>query len=399
MRRGSEPQSTRHVVVVGAGPYGLSIAAHLRAAGLKVRVFGDVMGAWRRMPAGMLLRSERRGTHIADPHGELTLERYEAGRRVRLPRRLPLADFIAYGLWYQQHAVPDVDPRRVRVIDRDEGRFRLVLDDGDRVLANVVVVATGLEGHAVRPAEFARVPPELAPHSSEVSSPASYAGLRVVVIGAGNSALELAALLHESGASVEVIARRPTVRFLSGRELFRGSPLEKIVYPPGEVGPPGVNWVIQLPDLFRALPPRFRRWVALQSGPVGAAWLRPRLVGVPITAGRRVVGVDVAGQGLRLALDDGTERRVDRVVLGTGYRVDLDRSPILAPSLVRELRRIDGSPQLGRGFESSVPGLYFAGTTACASFGPLMRFVAGTGYTARTIARHIAAPRAASRTA
>ena len=386
------------IAIVGAGPHGLSIAAHLRAVGLEPHVFGEVMGFWRRaMPVGMLLRSERAGTHIADPHHRLTLDQYEAEHGKRLPRRIPLDEFIAYGLWYQRRVVPDVDTRRVAHVGRKSGRFSLALDEGTTVMADRVVVATGFEGYASRPTAFATVPACLAPHASEVRDTGSFTGLQIAVIGAGQSALEVAALLHEFGAEVEVIARCPTVRFLSGRDLLRGSPVHRLVYPPGEVGPPGLNWIIQLPELFRLLPAGQQQWVARQVGPVGAAWLRPRLAEVKITAGRSTVAARPVGNRLRLNLDDGSERTVDQAILATGYRVDLDKNPVLDRTLAQSLRRLNGSPELSRGLESSIPGLYFAGAAAAATFGPLMRFVAGSGYAARAITRHVVASRMTAR--
>jgi hypothetical protein len=333
----------------------------------------------------MVLRSERPGSHIPDPESILTLERFEVAIGRRLPRRVTLDDFIAYGVWYQKNAVPDMDGRWVSRVEADGSRFRVILDDGEKLLAKRVVVATGLEGYASRPAAFAQVPPDLAPHSYQVSTPSSFAGLRVAVIGSGQSALELAALLHEAGADVEIIIRRPVVRFLSGRDLFRHSPIGKLIYPPGEVGPPGINWIIELPDVFRSLPNSAQQWIFRQVTPIGAAWLRPRLVDVRVTAGRMVVSAVETMGHLELVLDDGSKRVVDRAVLGTGYRVAVDRHPVLAPSLTSALRLIDGSPELRHGFESSIPGLHFLGAAATKSFGPLMRFVAGAGYSARAV--------------
>ena len=379
------------VAVVGAGPHGLCTAAHLRAGGVDVRVFGEVMGFWRNnMPQGMLLRSERPGSHMPDPDRTLTLERFEAAIGKQLPRRIPLDDFVAYGVWYQRNAVPGVDGRQVVRIDAAGDGFSLTLDDGEAIEAKRVVVATGLAGFEARPPAFARVSSELAPHSCQVRVPRAFAGLRVAVIGAGQSALETAALLHEAGADVELIVRRSTVRFLSGRDRLRNSPIAKLVYPPGEVGPPGLNWVIELPDLFRSLPKCLQKWVTGQLTPIGSAWLRPRLAGVRSTVGRTVSAVAETRGRLQLVLDDSSRREVDRVVLATGYRVQLDRHPILTRPLIASLRQLDGSPQLQDGLESSVPGLHFVGAAAVASFGPLMRFVAGAGYAARAVTRHVA---------
>lgn len=379
------------VAVIGAGPYGLAVGAHLREAGVETRLFGDLMSFWRdNMPKGMLLRSEWAGSHIADPRGAFSLDRYEEARGAPLPRRIPLPDFIAYARWFQQQSAPDLDPRRVERVTGIAGGFRLTLEDGAQVDADRVVVATGLTGFARRPAAFAGIDPALAPHASEISEPASFAGLDVAVIGAGQSALETAALLREAGASIEVIARAPQVHWLSGRENLRrlSGPLRALIYPPGEVGPPGINWIVQFPDVFRAFPLGMQETMARRAiRPAGSGWLRPRLAGSRFTVGCRVAEARKGGGRLTLLLDDGTSREVDRAVLATGYHVDLERSGIFDPALLRAIRRVDGSPLLGRGMESSVPGLHFVGAAAAASFGPLMRFVAGSGYAGRAVAR------------
>src|SRR5262245_36765057 len=213
------------VAVIGAGPHGLSTAAHLRAAGIEVRVFGEVMGFWRHhMPVGMVLRSERPGSHIPDPDRALTLERFEAKLGRVFPRRMPLDDFVAYGEWFQQQAVPDVDTRKVRQLEANGERFRLTLDDGQVVDAKRAIVATGLEAFAVRLPVFDGIPSEIAMHACDLRDPAAFAGQRVAVIGAGQSALETAALLHEAGAEVEILARCPEVRFLSGKNRLRDTP-------------------------------------------------------------------------------------------------------------------------------------------------------------------------------
>jgi hypothetical protein len=255
-----------------------------------------------------------------------------------------------------------------------------------------VVVAIGLASFASRPPAFASVPAALAPHACEVKDPDAFKGLRVAVVGAGQSALELSALLHEAGAQVEIVARAPVISWLSARGLIRryAGPLEHIIIPPGEVGPPGINWISELPDLFRCLPDGVQRRVARRAiHPAGSAWLRSRVAGVATTTGRSVVSVEPMGQRLRLRLDDGGSREVDRTVLATGYRVDLDRMSLLGPGLAKSVRRVGGSPWLRKGLESSVPGLHFVGAAAFDSFGPLMRFVAGTGYAARAVTRCI----------
>ena len=80
----------------------------------------------------------------------------------------------------------------------------------------------------------------------------------------------------------------------------------------------------------------------------------------------------------------------DRVIVGTGYDVDVDRLSFLDRGLRREVARIERAPKLNATFESSVPGLYFIGPASAMSFGPLYRFVAGTAYTSKIVSRRLA---------
>src|SRR4051812_33560637 len=154
--------TTCRVAIIGAGPYGLALAAHLRAAGLSCRVFGETMLFWRNnMPSGMVLRSEWPGSHIADPDHALTLDRYEADQGIRLSRRVPLEDFVEYGLWFQRRAIPDVDTRRIELVERAGSGFKLTLSDGEVASAERVVLAIGLKPFAIRPSAFDSVPEAL----------------------------------------------------------------------------------------------------------------------------------------------------------------------------------------------------------------------------------------------
>jgi hypothetical protein len=381
------------VIIIGAGPYGLAVAAHLRAADQPYRVFGEPLSFWRRhMPAGMLLRSAWEATHISDPARQLTLDRFEQTNG-SLARPVRLDDFIRYATWFADAVAPDVDTRAVARIDRDSGGLVVTLDDGEAVHASRVVVAGGIGPFASRPPLFDGLPPTLASHSSEHTSLAGFEGTSVLVVGGGQSALESAALLHEAGANVEVVARDPVVHFLRGARLRRRlGALRPIFYPSTDVGPPGLSLVAGSPTMFRLVPDRVAVPLAHRCiRPAGAGWLVDRLREVPIATGRKVVVAAPQGQGVRLGLDDESERQVDHVLLATGYRVDIAKYPFLPMELVEEIERANGFPRLGRGFESSVPGLHFVGAPAAVSFGPVMRFVSGTRFAGPGVARTVAA--------
>lgn len=379
-----------HTAIIGAGPYGLAAAAHLRDAGINIHQFGRPMSFWQQhMPAGMFLRSSWAACHIADPHHSFSLDVYQASQGRQLTRPVPLDDFVSYGQWFQRAVVPDLDGRMVKAVSAVPGGFELELEDGDSLRASRVVVAAGISSFAHRPRLFHEVPPDLVSHASEHSNLGIFAGQSVLVVGAGQSATESAAILHKSGATVELVARREQINWLQ-RSGWLHRHLGKILYPPTDVGPPGLNWIVAMPGVFQRFPEAAQRWIAYRSiGPAAAGWLKPRLAGVHMTMACSIASVAPRRDRVVVKLSDGTERCVDHILLATGYRVDITQYPFLAPPLLRAVQAVKGYPTLGPGFESSVPGLHFLGAPAARSFGPLMRFVSGTPFAARSLTRAI----------
>ena len=387
--------SGNQVAVIGAGPYGLAASAHLLRAGVDARVFGQPMDFWRdHMPAGMLLRSSWEASQISDPTGSLGLGDYGRMRGKAVPAPVPLRDFTGYGIWFQQQAVPQLETRSVSCIEH--GSRGVSANHGRRRAFGCVPSCRGRGHRPICMAPRAVLwPPSVAGISLLGSlRPAGFAGRRVAVVGGGQSALESAALLHEAGADAEVIARAPLLRWVGRSRWLRRlpKPLSLVFYPSTDVGPPGLNWLIAVPGLFRRLPRSMQDRIAYRSiGPAGAEWLRARLRDVKITVGNAVRSAEADGDRVRLLLDDDTDRMVDHVLLATGYRVDVSRYPFLSSELLQRVRRANGYPLLGPGFESSVPGLHFLGAPAAWSFGPLMRFVSGTWYSAPALTRVITA--------
>ncbi len=381
------------VTILGAGPYGLSSAAYLRAAGLETRVFGEPMAFWEnQMPAGMFLRSSWEASHIAHPKQEMTLDAYRSSCGNHLSAPIPLERFIDYGRWFQRQVVPDVDSRRVTNICADSNGFKLTLADGEGFTSRRVVIATGISRFVSRPPEFDNVPPSLATHSAAHKDLGRFKGQRVVVIGGGQSALESAALLREAGADVEVLVRENTLNWVGLHSwLHHLGPISKLLYSSRDVGPVGLSRIVAAPRLFQMFPRRFQDRASYRSiRPAGSSWLCPRLVDVSISLGRRVVSVAATASQLRLVLDDGTDRRVDHALLATGFRVDASRYEFLSEGLKSRLETVNGYPVLRRGLESSIPGLHFLGRPAAWSFGPLLCFVSGTEFASKELVRVLA---------
>src|SRR5271156_6802146 len=282
------------VTILGAGPYGLSAAAHLRTVkGLDVRVFGQPMSFWdRQMPRGMLLRSNWTATQIAGPDPSLSLEAFQevSGHKFNMP--VPLERFVEYGKWYQSQAVPDLDQRGVNRIESGTNGFGVTLHDGELLSARRVIVAAGIASFAWRPPEFANLPPPLASPTSEHGDFGAFAGKKVLIVGGGQSALESAALVREAGGEPEVISRSQTIHWLQGwasKALHHrmGGFVRRVLYAPTDVGPAGISQLLARPDLVRRLPRNLQDRLRKRAvRPAGARWLVERLRDVPIQLGR-----------------------------------------------------------------------------------------------------------------
>lgn len=378
-------------VIVGAGPYGLSIAAHFRAAGIEALVIGQPMASWRNnMPAGMILKSEAFASNLSDPQRRHTLEHFYSSRSLAyrpVGNPLPMADFLEYARWFQQQTRIDVvDATLINLCQVGDG-LELALADGAVISASRVILATGCLPFKRIPPVLVGLPSELISHSSEHRDVAQFARKDVTIVGCGQSALELAVMLHEQGANVRLLARARRVEWGSDPDLQR-SMLRRLRYPDAALGP---GWrsvfVSELPKVFRRLPLQARHdYVMTSWGPAGAWWLKERARDrFPLLTSHVIAHAVERGGKLVLAVQN-REKTVtfetDHVIAATGYRVDLDRLQYLSPGLRAKIKTYEGEPILDRALQSSVAGLHFVGVSSAQSFGPVMRFVYGAKHAA-----------------
>jgi thioredoxin reductase len=391
--------ATVDIAIIGAGPYGLSLAAHLRGSGRSVRIFGSPMHFWsHHMPQGMRLKSEGFASSLYDPDLKFTLKDYCAENGlpyadIGLP--VPLETFIAYGLEFRRRFVPEVTDVQVTSLVQRAGVFELTTAAGEAARARQVVVAAGIVNFAHLPPPLAGLPAAMVTHSSQHSDLGGFKNRRVAVLGAGASALDMAALLHQAGAEVELIARASTLKFHDPPREPRPF-LERLKEPRSGLG---TGWrsrmCTDIPLVFHALPQALRlRAVERHLGPAPCWFVRDAVVGrLPMHLGTTLAGAHSQGGKVHLALSRGGgehgEIEVDHVIAATGYKVALSRLRFIEGEIQSRIRKVVDTPILGRHFDSSVPGLYFVGAAAANSFGPLLRFAYGAKYTAERVARRL----------
>ena len=383
------------VLIIGAGPYGLSISTHLRGRGIDHLIVGRPMDTWRtHMPAGMYLKSETLGTDMSCPQNGYDLPGYarsEGIEGIGRGKPLPLERFLDYSDWYIKQLVPDVSDVTVTEVKAVRGGFQVAFADAEPVSARNVVLATGVLPYFYIPPELSGLPSELVSHTADHPNFDQFKGRRVAIVGSGSSALETAALLNEAGGEVHLVMRCPDAP-IWGTKPLPLTPLVRI-----RENRLCEGWKCPLwnsPTAFRQLPKSMRAEKARTVlGPLGAWWLKPRVEGaVNMVRKTTVRGAEPSGSGVRLLLEGPSQSslEVDHVIAGTGFNVNLDRLDYLPQDLRTRIATFSGYPVLNRAAESTVPGLYFVGAAASFGLGPSMRFIAGTYNVARQLTASVA---------
>ena len=389
------------VSIIGAGPSGVTIAAYLKYFGVDFRIFGSPMHRWlSQMPKQMFLKSEGCASSLPDPTGEHTLARYCREENLSFSEYgTPVSReiFARYATSFQRKIVPNVENVNVVAVNRLAEGFELRLSSGEKLNAGKVIVATGLDYMAHIPDQLARLPIELRSHSADHFDLSAFKGKEVLVVGAGQSGTETAAILREEGVSVRLLVRTTSLLWHPLPSMVHKSKFERLRNPRTRLGDGRDLWFYDnLPGLFHYLSQRVRlATVAETLGPAGAWWLKDRVVGqFPIFLGCHIRGAETQGTKVALQVADQNGQLqslvADHVIAATGYRFNTHNLPFLSENIKGRLLLEKHTPQLSSNFESSIPGLYFAGPASANSFGPVMRFLAGVGYPARRISHHVA---------
>ena len=387
------------VVIVGAGPYGLSLASHLRASNVKYRIFGAPMRPWiENMPPGMLLKSRFNASDLYDPKHSFTLKDYYR-MRGRIPTDLnPIETetFVDYALEFQKRFVPDVCTDMVTRIERAGTQYQVHTSGNERITASAVVIAVGVYDFAYVPEQFRALGSQFLTHSSHYGNVDRFKDKDVIIIGAGASAIDLALALQKAQARVSIIARRKSIDFHLPPETTLKSRIGQIRYPSSPIG---AGWRIffcaHAPSMLHRLPVETKHKIALTYLAAAPGWTtKVPAQKIETFLDTRITGVETEGQRVQVMYEHQQKRAgksADHIIAATGYRADIGRLNFLDQPIAKAINTIQGSPILSSRFETSCPGLYAIGPIAASSFGPIMRFVYGADYTSRVVGRHLKA--------
>jgi thioredoxin reductase len=397
------------VAIVGSGPNGLSIAAHLQARGLNYRIFGKPMDSWAaHMPEGMMLKSDGFVSNLSSPVPGFTLEAY--CRRNNIPYApeglpIPLKTFVQYAQWFRESNVPHLDSRMVAKLDRNGDLFTLTLEDGEVCMARHVVLAAGITWYAYTPEVFAPLSRDMLSHSFGHRDVTRFKGKDVAIIGAGSSAINLGDALHQAGANPVLVARKETLEFNRVPDAADSTLIRRIQAPASGIGRGWKSYFCAYaPSLFYRLPQHLKdRAIASHMHPAGGFYMRDKIEGVVATSLGRSIKAAAMHDGravLTLAKRDGTEETAsfDHVITATGFNPDFHKLPFLTKQLAERAAPGGGAPDVSDVFETKADGLYAVGLSAMRSFGPLMRFMMGSDFTAPHLAAHFERTLAATRT-
>ncbi|WP_029192529.1 NAD(P)-binding domain-containing protein [Paenibacillus harenae] len=360
------------VIIIGAGPYGISLASYAVQQGLSYKLIGHPMDFWKtQMPQNMFIRTPYELVQFPHPRNKFSIQQFAKETGTPLSDPLPRPVFVDYALWYAQRTGVAFTAELVIHVNKNAEHFVVETDQGSSFEAQNVVVAAGVRHFKYIPGLFRNLSSSLASHTLGYTDFNLFKGKRVAVIGSGQSAWEAAALLHQAGASAELIYRRE-------RPVYGGGKYQEIV-------------LRSIGNIFFSLPHFIKKkllHIGTATVPI-ARFLRQYVEGkVNQHSGVTIEGVSEANGKAQLRLSNGRKDYFDHVIVASGYNINLDKLPFIGNNLKQSISREEGHdvfPKLHASFESSVPGLYFAGPLSAHSHGPTFRFILGLKKTAETI--------------
>jgi cation diffusion facilitator CzcD-associated flavoprotein CzcO len=376
------------LLIVGAGPFGLAMAAYAKHLGIEHLVVGKSMGFWKaNMPKGMYLRSAC-DWHL-DPLNVDTLEKFveTEGLSTKDVEPLSLEFYLRYAQWFQEQKQLALLPALVRKLDWNAGDafpFCAVMDNGENVAARFVVLAVGFRYFKNLPPDLVKLLPQgRYSHTCDLVDFREIAGKRCLIIGGRQSAFEWAALINEAGGDEIHLCHRHDSPAFTAADWSWIDPL--------------IDTTEANPGWFRNLSQQEKDDIKLRLWAEGRLkvepWLKARVSNdrIKLWPRTRIENCSELSTGdLGVQIDNGQKIVVDRIVLATGYKVEFAQIPFLQGSTILDRLHIqDGFPQLDEHFQSNIPGMFVTSMAATQQFGPFFGFTIAVRVSARLIARAI----------
>ena len=372
------------LLIIGAGPFGLSIAAHAKFLGIGHIIAGKPMEFWKNnMPKGMLLRSTC-DWHL-DTTNVHTIDKFlETGmQNCGDVEPLSLQFYLEYTGWFIHQKQLNITSLYIDQIDRaEDNSFTAKTSDGIIIHAQYVVVAVGLTHFKHFPGEITRLlPVGRYLHTCELINMELMKNKRVLIAGGRQSAFEWAALLQEAGAEKVHICHR---------------------HPSPEFKPSDWSWVNILCDKMDDGPAWFRNLSQEEKDAIGKRlwsegrlkiepWLKNRVLNekIKIWPSTNIIACTrLANNELQITFDNNQTILVDQIVLATGYKVNINNIPFWGKgNILPALAVQDGFPVLDDHFQTNLPGLFITGIPASRDFGPFFGFTIAARVSARIIGK------------
>ncbi|MGH7884602.1 MAG: NAD(P)-binding domain-containing protein [Thermodesulfobacteriota bacterium] len=374
------------LLIIGAGPFGLSMAAYCKHNKIDHLVVGNSMDFWKsNMPGGVFLRS---GTdwHL-DPLNIHTIKKYMKINDLKLKKSEPLSlDFyLGYVDWFvKEKGIQPINSiiTKLDCLTGSRRRFTVELNNGEKIQAENVLLALGFKYFKNVPEDLSLIFPENRfSHTCDLVELEKLKNKRCLIIGGRQSAFEWAALLSEAGAkSVYVSHRQDTPKFTESDWSWVLPMLDKIVEDPG--------WFRNLSRKEREeIDKRFWTEGRLKLEP----WLAPRLKSdsIKILPETNVTNCrELPNNDLHVEFDSGETLILDYIILATGYKVNMNNIPFLSSgNILEKLELINGFPVLDDYLQTNISGLFVTSMAASQQFGSFFAFTVSANASARMVGR------------
>lgn len=375
-----------NLLIIGAGPFGLSMSAFCLQNNIKHTIVGKSMDFWKNnMPEGMKLRSAY-DWHL-DPAGIDTFERFMQVKGLNPDdfRPVPIELYLEYAGWFQkQKNIFPVESMVTRLdFNEESSEFIAEMDSGEKIVSKNVLLALGFKYFKNIPAEFSeQLPADKYTHACDISSFSKFNNKKCLVMGGRMSAFESAALLHESGASEVYMSYRHDTPEFTESDWDWVTPL--------------LNRMAETPEWYRDLDEsekdnigkRFFGEGRLKMEP----WLKPRLDKdtINIFPNTEITEIIESGDKLKVNFNYGEHITVDHVILATGYKVDINNVPFLkSGNILDNLKIINGYPELSAHLQTNIPGLYATSMLAMRDMGMFFGFTVSVNASSKIVGNYL----------